>query len=224
MAIYCANCGTQIKTGGKFCQACGTAVQQPWQPTEAPTFQQPMMSAQAMVTPPPRRSNNFMKIALIVCSVIVALTLISIIGAALFIRQAVKQVKINEDGGKTEVSIGGMKLSAENKVTEEQLGVPIYPGAKAAAGTGSFSFSTNNGKSAFVGGATFTTEDSVEKVAEFYKDKLGNAAEVAQTISNNNHSVVLQAKTESGFKNIVISNDGSGATKIVISNIGKGLR
>ncbi len=42
MTVYCPNCGAQIKTGGKFCQACGTPTPQPSGPTEAATMRMPI--------------------------------------------------------------------------------------------------------------------------------------------------------------------------------------
>lgn len=236
MTVYCANCGAQIKTGGKFCQACGTPTPQPSGPTEAATMRMPgppqsqppaapyaapLYGEQPMVAPP-RKSGGALKIALIVLAVIVAFGAVAIIGGIYFVKRAVEQAKIETGpGGKAEVSFGNVKISAGNKVTEEQLGVPIYPGAKAEQGAGGITVSKGEGKSTFIGGAIFTTDDSVEQVAEFYQDKLGDKAKMIETTSGDKHEVVLKTVSGDGVKTIVISNDGHSPTKIAIANVAK---
>lgn len=90
---------------------------------------------------------------------------------------------ITEEGhgeGKTtkieaETEEGKVTIEAGRNVpTEKELGVPIYPGSDVET-AGSWSFSGED-ESSKLSGATLTTKDSVDKVVQFYKSKVPNAA------------------------------------------------
>jgi hypothetical protein len=239
MATYCANCGTQIKPGGKFCQACGTPVGQAASATEAATlslphspsaqpppagaYPAPAYGAQPMGAPA-RKSSGVLKAVLITLTVLVVLGIGSVIGLYMLVRKAAEQVSIQGgQDGQAELSIntpdGKVSLSAKGEVSAQQLGVPIYPGAKADKGSGSLTFSGPGGKSGFIGTATFTTPDSVEEVTAFYKGKLGPQASVVETRSESKHSVVLKVAQEASWKMIAITEGDEGDTKITITSL-----
>jgi hypothetical protein len=66
-----------------------------------------------------------------------------------------KTVEVNTDQGKATVDEG------KKSITEEELGVPVYPGAVVES----------NDKET---GITLTSTDSFDKVSKFYKDNLKN--------------------------------------------------
>jgi len=216
MAVYCPNCGAQINPGGKFCQACGTPTPQASGPSPGQyAYQQPTPQA-------PPKSGGALKVVLIVLAVIIALGAVGIIGAVYWVKRAVEHAKIETGSdGKAEVSFGGVKISAGNTVTEEQLGVPIYPGAKAGQGAGGITMAKGEGKSVFIGGATFTTDDSVEQVAEFYKNKLGDTAMKIENYQGSKQGVVFKIVSKEALRTITISNNGNDPTNIVIANVAK---
>src|SRR5437868_706766 len=124
MTVFCANCGAQIKAGGKFCQSCGAPASQSSGPTEAVPYAASSYGQQPMVAPP-RKSGGALKIVLITLAVILVLGVVAIGSGIYFLKRTVERAKIEAGpGGKAEISFGNVKLSAGN-VTEDQLGVPI---------------------------------------------------------------------------------------------------
>jgi hypothetical protein len=173
----------------------------------------------------PRKSGGALKVILIAVGVIVVLIVIGIVGVGLFIKKAVlDNVSVKEGpGGKTEVTLntptGKLKIDSKSEITEEKLGVPIYPGARAEEGAGSISFSGEGDKSGTFGGASFTTTDSIDKVVEFYKSRLGSKVTVLDTTSEGKHSVILNVSAQNSWKTIAIEDSGNGVTKIAVSSI-----
>jgi hypothetical protein len=82
--------------------------------------------------------------------------------------------------------------------------VPSYPGAKAAAGA--ISFNANNGKA---GSSTFTSGDSVEKVAAFYENALnGLGFKVHKTVTQvpgTGSLVMVMAEDDNAQRNINVT-------------------
>lgn len=235
MAQFCGKCGTAIQPGSKFCPSCGALASVPVQPA-APSPPPPMAGPpQQQYAPPayaapgqpvpPRKSGGALKVILIAVGVIVILIVIGIVGVGLFIKKAVlDNVSVKEGpGGKTEVTLntptGKLKIDSKSEITEEKLGVPIYPGARAEEGAGSISFSGEGDKSGTFGGASFTTTDSIDKVVEFYKSRLGSKVTVLDTTSEGKHSVILNVSAQNSWKTIAIEDSGNGVTKIAVSSI-----
>lgn len=63
--------------------------------------------------------------------------------------------------------------SSEKVPTEEDLGAPIYPGSEYVEGSGSKVTGTSEGQKVSTAEAQFTTEDAIDKVISWYRDKLG---------------------------------------------------
>ncbi len=177
---------------------------------------------------PPKRSSTALKVVLITLGLLVILFVTAVVGIGIFLKRAAENISVKEGpGGQPELNIktpgGDLNISAKGEVSEEQLGVPIYPGAKADESGGSFSISgaSKEGKGSF-SAVTFTTTDSLDEVVAFYKGEL--AAEITNTFessSGGNRTVVLTVKMENGSKNISIIDEGKGVTKIVIVSIAK---
>ena len=93
------------------------------------------------------------------------------------------------------------------------LGALGYPGAVAVEGGGQ----VNLGVAGFKAQA-FTTSDSVDTVAAYYKAKLGPAASLVQ----NGGTTMIQATGSNGFVTVSIAPDqATGKTKISVSSIGR---
>lgn len=94
------------------------------------------------------------------------------------------QVTVTEKGGdaqtvEVKTEEGKAAITVEKKsITEEELGVPVYPGAKVEV-SGSYQGS-DEGQEENMQHNTLTTKDDFEKVLEFYQSKLKN---VKNTIS-----------------------------------------
>lgn len=248
MALFCSKCGTAIVTGSKFCQACGAPAPQPMQaaPPPPPQPQQqwaappappsqpqqqwapPSYAAGQPVTSPQQKSGGALKVLLVIAGVIVVLIVLAIGGFMYVGWRASRAIRDNISvkegpGGKAEVSIktpgGQIKLDTKSEISEEKLGVPIYPGAKAEEGSGSFSITGEGEKGGTFGGASFTTTDSVDKVAEFYKSRLGNRVSAFDSTSEGKHTVVLHVSAQNVWKTITIEDEGAGVTKISVLNM-----
>lgn len=232
MPMFCGKCGKPMEAGTKFCPSCGAVAAPPAQAVPPPPVapQQPQWTPPPAAAPmqagaPPAKSGGALKIILIALGVIVILVVVSIIGVGLFLRRVVHDnVSVKEGAnGKAEVSIntpgGQLKVSSKPEISEEKLGVPIYPGAQAAEGAGSVSFTGTDNKSGTFGGAAFTTTDSMDKVVDFYKSRLGSKATVLETTAEGKHSVVLNVTNENSWKTITIEDEGNGTTKIAVASI-----
>lgn len=151
--------------------------------------------------------------------------------AALYymIRSAVNNVVTVEEGKdgqpKVELNVPGAgRISVNSGIDEAQLGVPIYPGAtpdKDGSGTVSVS---NPGQSGWFGAAVFTTDDSVDEVRDFYRDKLGDKASTVDSVaSEGKRQVVFTLETDKGFRMVSIGEE-DGKTKFVITSAGNTAR
>ncbi len=241
MAIQCTTCGTQTRPGAKFCHACGTPIattslpstlplgttppgvgtQTAPPPIAAPTTPQPAAATEAMHAPsaylpqtpqtyhapppvamePTKKSGNTLKVVLISLAIIMVLGIASVIGAVYFVGKKASQTiaEMKQRG-----NLPTMSQSAES-VPDEKLGVPIYPGAKRE--------NTVSGSLGPMSGAvvTFSTKDSVEEVAQFYRDHFkGNKEQPLNEISDSGDadqegSVVFQVNREDGSRLLTIS-------------------
>lgn len=84
-----------------------------------------------------------------------------------------------EDGETGKVTLegeGGEQSTIEvqeQAPSEEALGAPIYPGAQYIEGSGVSGTTTSGDQQLTASGAEFTTKDTITKVVEWYKGKLG---------------------------------------------------
>ncbi len=128
--------------------------------------------------PPPRTSSHVVAIALLILALIVVVSAISVwVGLRVLSRNV--QVHVEEGrAGKKEVSIrtpvGSFEVAKD--VNEASLGLPIYPGSKRLTDKGSVSlnFDFAGDEGVRVVAAKFETPDPLEKVKEFYKERLGD--------------------------------------------------
>jgi len=139
-----------------------------------------------MSTPPtlPARPSHDHGLLWVVLGVVVFGGLLLFSGVYIFARYLARQVSLDvrnsERGGKS-VSIstpgGSFRVNAGH-VSEEQLGMPIYPGARRRRkeSGATISIEVPSEKSVFVAAAEFETDDSLDQVAAFYRERLGVTA------------------------------------------------
>jgi flagellar basal body-associated protein FliL len=201
---FCNSCGATVDASTKFCNKCGAAV-----PAAAATPSIPI--------PPPQsaQGGGALKIILIVVAVIVGLGILGIGTAAFLLHKTIKtisQTHIEERNGnvRVETPFGTVESSEDADAATRNLGVEVYPGAKALKGTASV---------ATIGGmhtaaAEFETSDPADKVAEFYKSQLPKANFVS---SDGDHYAIMSTDK----KNMITINiePQNGKTRIHIANV-----
>jgi hypothetical protein len=106
---------------------------------------------------------------------------------------------------------GGEGSEAAAAATEE---VPPYPGATATKGGGTLSFGGMGGFSA----QEYVTDDTMDKVLAFYKEKLGSKLQLHESEGK----AMFQVSTKKGLTTVtIVPDEKAGKTKITISRIGK---
>ena len=158
---------------------------------------------------PPSKSRGGFKIVLITLGIIFALGIASVIGTVFFVRNKVREVRRN---------IPSLPSTSADSVPDDKLGAPVYPGAKrnttVSGGFGQYSGSV----------VEFTTNDDLEKVADFYRDYFRGKEEFQlREVSNTDddageRSVIFTVGSDRGKSIITLTPNGKNAkgTKIVM--------
>lgn len=161
--------------------------------------------------PPPRTGSHLLAISLLVLALIIVVSVMTVWIGLRFIARGVK-VNVAEGGaGKKEVSIktpvGSLEVNQD--VNESRLGLPIYPGAQRLKDQGSANVNISIGdeQGVRVVAAKFETADSLEKVTDFYKQRLG--AEVTKfTEKNHEGHTVFEVKRQGQGKIVALHGAG----------------
>ena len=203
---FCNSCGNNLESGAKFCPKCGAA-------------QAVTTGAAAVPVAPPAQpqSNSALKVILIVVVAVVVLGILAI-GTVLFVGLRIaRHTRVENRDGKVRVEspFGTVETATNPADVTRDLGVDVYPGARAV-----------NGKSANVtiGGmhtvaAEFETDDSADKVAQFYQSKFPNA-----NVSSSTEGQTTIVSTANGkMVTITIDAEGSGARIHITDVSGKGV-
>jgi hypothetical protein len=236
MAQFCTACGTPIEEGLRFCSQCGAAIA-----SEEPTVADVSLKANAQpavpnaAVPPPvpapapapaaaKSSSPILKIVIIVVLFLVLLGALGIGTCAYMAYRAKKaigeNIQLNEDKKTIEIPTpgGSIRMGGTPAETPKEVGgVPVYPGAKATAGGGQFSF----GDKFQIGGQEFTTTDSADQVVAFYRDKYGK--EMTEVQSDGQYNLTINSGDQQHPQMVTINvqpEADSGGTKIVMSHIG----
>ncbi len=123
-------------------------------------------------TPPPAEKSNVLMWVLAGVGVVVIFGVLSV----LFIVRALVHTHLNvsQSGNSVVIDTPRGTLSV-NSGKPDDLGLPIYPGATPQGEAGDVQFTGANDQRAGVGGATYTTTDSMEQVEAWYAGQLGSA-------------------------------------------------
>jgi hypothetical protein len=182
---FCNSCGSTLTDGSQFCSKCGKPVGTP---------------APVPVAAPPAGSSA-LKIVLIVVAVIVALGILGIVTVSVVAYKVAKNAHVTQEGDhvKVETPFGSVETSKDADEAARNLGVEIYPGAEvrqegaAIATVGAIRTVT----------ASFSSNDSADKVCAFYKSKFPNANVNSSdqnrcTIVNKDQKTVTTINVEGG--------------------------
>ncbi len=174
----------------------------------------------------PQRSGRTLKIILITLAVLLVLIGGTAVVVTYVVRRAVNNIVQVSDGkdGQPETVLnipGGPRISAGGGVTEEQLGVPIYPGATALKDGGSVSISGSTAEGqGWIGAATFETDDALDEVVSFYREKLGEDASKIESTQDGKRTAMFTLQSPKGWRMVTIGEeDGQAKTKIAITGI-----
>jgi hypothetical protein len=220
MAGFCTKCGAPASGDTAFCTSCGAPLGTSAAAPAAAAYTPPVSNAPAapVYTPvavapvPATGGTSALKIILIIVGIFVGLGILSVCAIMFGIWRVSKAVKIsNTNGGGVSVSTPGGSFSAGNvQVSASDLGTDIYPGA--IQQQGAVRVSTPNGTAIT---AAYVTSDSMDKVIDFYKSKLGSGASVYQ--SDKSAVLTLTSEDKKDSVMVTISNqDADGKTKIGI--------
>jgi hypothetical protein len=124
------------------------------------------------VPAPAPKSGGALKIILIVLGVIAAVVIL-LFGLLAYGCYHIAHSIAHSENGKSTITIpGGGSISANDTAyTPAELGADIYPGAKALQGGSRISMPNGS-----IVTGVFGTQDSVQQVESFYKDKFGSNA------------------------------------------------
>jgi len=172
--------------------------------------------------PPPRPASTVVAIA-----VLVLLLILIVSGAVLYIgaRYLARSVKVGVDkpGGKQvtiETPVGSLEVNKGLK--EVSLGLPIYPGAKKIEGKDSarVNIEIPGAASVHVVAAEFETPDPLDKVKEFYRERLkGELTKYTERTAGG--STVFEIKRE-GLEQVVSLKSTACCTRIKLARVSVG--
>ena len=200
---FCNSCGTVLADGTKFCSKCGAAI------TGAPTAAVPPVAA----APPSGGSSSGLKIVLIIVGVIVLIGVLGVATIGIIGYRIAKNARVSQKGDnvKVETPFGSMETSTDPEQTAKELGIEIYPGAEVQkAGTAAVTFGSLHTVT-----AKFESNDSVEKVCDFYRSKFPNAT--VQSSDQSHCSIIASGDGNSTTINAHSSGDGSRFEIVVVN-------
>ena len=176
MANFCTKCGASLAEGVKFCTKCGAviggAAPAAAPPAAAPQTTTPAVAPAARPAAAPA-GGGALKVVLIVIAVFVGLGILGAMALGLGLWRLSRTVDVDRSGGVTistptgKVSVG----APQAPVTEADLGVPLYPGAKQQEGALQIT-----GEEGSMHTYVFKTSDSPQQVMAFYRERLGTEA------------------------------------------------
>jgi hypothetical protein len=211
MASFCTKCGTAVTGDNAFCTSCGAPV---GAAVAAPGSVAPPSSTPVYAAPtaaPAKSGGSALKVILIIVAVFVGLGILSVAGIMFGIWRVSRVVHVTQNGGGavTLSTPAGTYSAGNTKVTASDLGVDIYPGSTQQQGA--VRVTTPNGSAVT---AAYITSDSMDKVVDFYKGKLGSGASVYQ--SDKSAVLTLASDDKKTSVMITVSAENNGQTKVAI--------
>ncbi len=168
-----------------------------------------------------------------VLGVVGACILLVIIGGLLVVAALVHRMHVNTANNRVEIQtpLGNLKV---NQDSEHTTGLPVYPGATLEKSQGVNFDVSANGKSAGLAVEKYTSEDSPDKVQEWYAKRLG--ADFKMTVAKPGESgheqipgvpinvdttdVAFVSEHSQGSRVVALGHRGDG-TEITLVRVGK---
>lgn len=154
--------------------------------------------------------------------ILAALAVAGVFMAGIYLADNIHVQKTRTAKGETvqvETPIGSMRVQQHQKLDPKVIGVPVYPGAvrRDENGAASIDFSFDSAHKEFtILAAEYSTNDSIEKVREFYHRELPH-----WIISQRLRGGVKMEYTEEGYKRIIAIHEQDGETRIGLASIGE---
>jgi tRNA threonylcarbamoyladenosine modification (KEOPS) complex Pcc1 subunit len=193
---FCNSCGAGLESDAKFCPKCGAGQVG----TVASSGSVPATSSQS----------NTLKIVLIVVAAVVVLGALAIGTLTLIGLRIARHTRVTQRGENVRVETPFGTVNTNPSDVSRDLGVELYPGARMIK---------SNAANVQMAGmhtvaAEFESDDSADKVADFYKSKFPNAT---VNVSNQSHYTIVSGDK----KNLITINIDSqdGKTLIHIANV-----
>jgi len=154
--------------------------------------------------------------------ILAALAVVGIFMAGMYVADNIHVEKTRSAKGETvqvDTPIGSMRLQEHKKLDPKAIGVPVYPNAvrNDENHAASVDFSFDSGHKGFtVLAAEYTTDDSLDKVKEFYHQELPH-----WMITQRYNGGVHMEYTEDGYRRIVAITEKHGQTHIALASVGE---
>jgi hypothetical protein len=203
MAAFCMKCGAALAEGATSCSACG-----------APAGASAATPAAAPVTAAPagKKGPNVVMIVLIIVGVLVVIGGVVIVSGLWFASRVVSNVEVDGSGEAVRVRTPGGTISVGGAaaVSEDDLGVPLYPGAEHKP-EGSWTMETAEGR---VGIYVFNTNDRPAEVIAFYREKLGDRI---TSVFESAEGAVISVDVKDNSGTVITVGTAEGKTSITIN-------
>jgi hypothetical protein len=201
-------CGAALAEGATSCPACGA----PAGASGATPAAAPVAAAPAV-----KKGPNVVMIVLIVVGVLVVIGGVVVASGVWFASRVVNNVEVDGSGEAVRVRTpaGTVSVGGAAAVSEDELGVPLYPGANHKP-EGSWTMETAEGRSGYY---LFTTGDRPAEVVAFYREKLGDRI---TSVFESGEGAVLSVDVKDSSGIVITVGTDEGKTSIAINrNRGK---
>lgn len=155
--------------------------------------------------------------------ILAALAVVGVFMAGMYVADNIHVEKTRTAKGESvrvDTPIGSMRVQEHKKLDPKLIGVPVYPNAIRQdrdnhAASVDFSFDSGHKEFTLLA-AEYTTDDSLDKVKEFYHHALPH-----WMITQRNGGGMHMEYTEDGYKRIVAITERHGQTHIALASVGE---
>jgi hypothetical protein len=154
--------------------------------------------------------------------ILAALAVAGVFMAGMYFADNIHVQKIRGTKGDTvqvDTPIGSMRVQEHKRLDPKLIGVPVYPGAEREDENGAasvdFSFDSKHKEFTLLA-AEYSTDDSIEKVTEFYRHQLPH-----WIVSEKRHGGLQMEYSEDGYKRFVAIRERDGRTRIGLASVGE---
>ena len=196
---FCTACGARMENTSHVCPKCGAGV------SAAAPAPAPAASIARQNT-----GRNAVSIVLIVLVVVIALGVLATIGTVFALKKMARKVRVEAGPNSAVVTTPFGSVTADDPAAvAKQLGVDLYPGARAIKGSAAVGFGGMQ-----VAAGKFESDASPEKILEFYQRRYPKAA--FRVVGADNSMVF---STDQGMITIKVHSRGDGSL-IEIARVG----
>lgn len=158
---FCTACGARMEATSHVCPKCGAGVSAP-----------AAALAPAASLARQNTGRNAVSIVLVVLVVVIALGVLATIGTVFALKRMARKVRVEAGPASAVVTTPFGSVTADDPaVVSQQLGVDVYPGARAIKGSAAVGFGGMQ-----VAAAKFESDAAPDKIIEFYQRRYPKAA------------------------------------------------